>query len=249
MLDCCAGYGIVDFPIAEVCPVVTAYDDQEAASILGVQWLVAQLAACIAQRSLPGGCIPPNEIAHKLKTIDVSDTTFDFLINHVAKKTFHDNQARFEQESAGQDAKRMSGTSKAVANKGHKIAAVYVSRQDRRPIRDGTAGSYSCRPKLPSDVYFPLRNAFVQTSGNAVNAIIQAKLKQAEDERHAEERARHRARAKKSEDWEEQEVEDDGTLITRPFLLRAGRRIGKRAARKLDLAEIGVSHESFTGGR
>jgi len=249
MIDCCAGYGLVDFPIAEICPVITAYEDQEAASMLGVRWLAARLGACIAQRSLPGGCIPPDEIAHKLKTIHVSHPTLDFLVNHVAEKTFHDNQTRFEQESAAKDAKRMSSASKPFANKRYNIASDPIRRQDRKPIRDGTAGSYSCRPKLPSDVYIPLRNAFVQPFGNAVNAIIQAKLKQAKDERHAGERARHRGQAKKHEEYKELEVEDDRPVITRPLSLQPGRRIGKRAAGKLDLAEIGVSHESFTGCR
>lgn len=238
-----------ELPIAEVCPVITAYEDQEAASTLGVRWLAAQLSAFVAQRSLLGGCIPPDEIAHKLKTTDVSHSTFEFLVDHVANKTFHDNQTRFEQDSAAKDTKRTSRTSKQVVNKEYNSPPDHISRQDRKPIRDGTAGSYSCRSKLPSDVYIPLRNAFVQPFDNAVNAIIQAKLKQAKDERHARERARHRAQAEKHEEYKEQEVEDDGPVITRPLSLQLGRKIGKRAAGKLDLAETGVSHESFTGGR
>lgn len=235
-------YGIVDFPIAEVCPVITAYEDQEAASILGVQWLVAQLSTSIAQISLPGGCIPPDEIAQKLKNTNVGQSTFEFLVNHVADKTFDDNQIRFEQDLAAKDAKRKSRASKPVANNGY-----YISCLDRRPITDGTAGSYACRPRLPSDIYIPLRNAFVHPFGNAVNAIVQARLKQAKAERHARERARYRAQAERYGRHKQQEMEGDGPMVTRNLLLQPGRKIGKQAAGKLDLAEIGVSKESFTG--
>jgi len=249
IVDCCAGYGLVDFPQDDNCPVITAYEDRKAAYMLGVQRLATQLDGFIVQKSLPGTCIPPDEIAHKLKTVDTSDSTFDFLVKHVAGKTFEDNQTRFEQESAAKDAKRNSRPTKRGTNKGYNPRAHNEGYQERRPEKDGTAGSYSCRPKLPSDVWIPLRNAFVQPFGNAVNAVLQAKLKQAVDERHARERARHQARVEEPEDFEEDQEEEDTPIVTKTLSLQPGRKIGKRAAGKLNLADLGISHQSFTGDR
>lgn len=242
MVDSCPGYGLVNFPKDSGCPIITAYEDREAAAMLGIDWLGAQLDAYIAEKSMPGGCIPPEEIATKIKNVDTSDSTFEFLVNHVAEKTFEDSQTRFEQESAAKDAKRNSRATKATSNNTTTISSLLGSRRERRPIGDGTAGSYSCRPKLPSDIYVPLKNAFVNPFGNAVNALFQKKLQQARDERHARDRAARQARAEELEEFEQEAEEDqDAPMVTKTLALQPGRKIGKKRAGKLNLADIGVS--------
>ncbi|KAK5944524.1 hypothetical protein PMZ80_003806 [Knufia obscura] len=157
MLRCCDGHGIIEFPITATDSMITLLEYKEAAQLLQIPWLIAEIDAHVKQRlANTSECIPAGQIAAQLRNLQSSDPRYHLLKDHVVERTLADMQTKYYQ--------RLSDT-KTKPNQDASQIALYQFKKPAGQAKQHKGGSKSRSPHntrafLPSDQYFTLKRAF-----------------------------------------------------------------------------------------